>query len=144
MVNQIAARTIELMLRWGFHGEIAARIAVINTILQLMGLTAITVISGYRDPLLQEKLLANWQAGREVYPVGMPAEKPACDSTHSTTMGGYPAATGFDVSGNAASRNTFTILWKIFSGARWGGDFDNPDPNHYDAHMPFVERHPIC
>ena len=144
MAQQLLQQIGALILRHGLHAEVAARFVVINALLQIMGFSKLEIISGYRDQRKQEQLLANWNAGYEVYPVGMPASKPACNSQHTVTQAGLPAATGFDAAGDPRTQEMFARLWVVFQGARWGGWFDNPDPNHYDASQPFTTKHPIC
>jgi len=144
MIPQLLLQISKIALQWGLHPEIAARFVVINKILSLWGLTPLVLVSGYRDAEKQRMLRENWDAGREVYPVGMPVVRPACDSNHTVTMGGLPASLAFDATGSPQTKELFARLWTIFNGAKWGGWFANPDPNHYHASMMFTQRNPIC
>ena len=144
MEQKLLAEIGQIIWKWQLHPEVAARFAVINMILQIIGYPGLEIVSGYRDARLQAQLWENWNAGLEIHPVGMPATEPACDSMHLVTQGGFPASLAFDAIGEFNSKEVFAYLWEIFQDARWGGWFEKPDPNHYDAYMPFTQRNPIC
>lgn len=132
-------------MRWGLHPEIALRLVVISYMLEAAGIPAPTIISGYRSAEKQKCLLQNWTAGRIVnQDCSMPTVKPACRSTHTGQFMGAPSATGVDLKMSRTTQFYFKPLWLLFNGARWGGDFAIPDPNHYDAPIIGVSLQKIC
>jgi len=79
------------------------------------------IVSGYRPPMEQRRLLDLWQDGRRS---GLDA-KPACRSWHM-------ARRAIDVETNVRAFALYRDLLVQRTGARWGGQFSTPDPPHFD------------
>lgn len=81
------------------------------------------IVSGYRSPARQQQLLREWQQQGRNGPNRL-VTKPAVNSAHS-------------------SREAFDLervphLWAYgffapYASGRWGGNFTNPDPVHFDT-----------
>ena len=78
------------------------------------------IISGFRSPQHQARLLQRWNSGDRV---GLVA-KPACTSWHTVGR-------AIDVQTDVASFPLYALLLRK-TGARDGRDFSNPDPGHFD------------
>ena len=142
---RVIQRVPGMVDRWRIHPDVAARYLILDELLRLRGQTAPKVISGGRTETEQRKLLANWMAGRPIYPeVGMPAVKPACRSRHLTTYFGVTAGSAIDVDRTTGNFEAFSRWWPAFPGSRWGGSFSNPDPNHFDVWLPGMREVSIC
>jgi len=90
------------------------------------------IVSGYRSPMRQAALLDRWKAGdREAL-----AARPACRSWHTVRR-------AIDVEDDVRAFPAYRDLLLRYTGARWGGQWDPPDPPHFD--WPIGERPPnIC
>jgi hypothetical protein len=80
------------------------------------------IISGYRDPERQAQIC------REA-PPGRPCAHPD-RSTHTSCP-----ATGADLRIESGPPDAWALLGTIWTrelGGRWGGEFETPDPNHFD------------
>jgi hypothetical protein len=82
----------------------------------------IYLISGYRDPSRQEAIC------RDLEGTGRPCADPR-RSTHTSCP-----ATGADLRVQGGPEDPWPLLGAIWKrlGGRWGGEFDSPDPNHFD------------
>lgn len=116
----IAQELLSLLLAQGLKSEIAARYVVAAILAKCSTGSYPRIVSGYRSPAEQEKLVNRWAAGERAGIVAPPAE----DSFHTrglavdvTTKG-----RGFDVFRDAM----------LLMGARWGGHFRTYDPVHFD------------
>jgi hypothetical protein len=91
------------------------------------------IVSGYRSPERQRVLRQRWDRGDRT---GIVA-RPACRSWH--TIG-----RAIDVQNNRPQWLDVYGYYMRALGARWGKDFNNPDPNHFDLPTPTQQPPNIC
>lgn len=101
--------------------EMAVRVAVLLYVLSLYGINA-QISSGYRDLAYQAQLYNRWKWGEKgIY-------KPARFSWHTNGR-------AVDIPLSGPDLDLAVYVWK-WLGGRWGGDFSNPDPVHFDLPGP--------
>lgn len=79
------------------------------------------IISGYRSPRKQKALQRRWDRGDRRGLRSRPADR----SAHTTRE-------AFDLAADDWTLAAFGS-WARYLGARWGGDFSDPDPPHFDV-----------
>jgi len=105
---------------WGLDPRIARFVAAGQTWLTQRGYQPVRITSGYRSPVRQRELQQRWDSGDRTGLVARPA-------TRSWHMQGLAV----DVSTRSESFGQFRDIM-LYYGLRWGGNFRNYDPVHFD------------
>lgn len=107
-------------LAWEIRQPMALRAGLACAVMASYGIKPPTVTSGYRPPEYQKELQARWDAGNR------------------EGLSSRPATRSWHMEGLAIDFQTGGRYWGWFIhtmkqlGCRYGGDFRNPSPNHFD------------
>lgn len=104
----------------GLNERTAERFAYLTWWGEHYGVKTPAIVSGSRSGFKQKVMRVKWDLGMRGGMVARPAE----DSAHET-------GDAFDLQ-NTGALHMFGKL-APYAGLRWGGNFADPDPNHFDS-----------
>lgn len=110
-----------LLSQWGLDYRLAFIVGAVQAALQTYDYDAVTITSGYRSPIRQKELQAQWDSGNRT---GL-AARPATRSWHMQGL-------AVDVSTRSQNFNLFRQIMETIPGIRWGGRFKKVDRVHFD------------
>jgi len=117
VLMSVIANSVDNFNRQGFDPEMSLRLALVKFVMEYYAFAFPAINSGYRSPQRQLELY-------NAYLDGTQTQKPARQSWHTVGR-------AVDMNVPTAILPLVVAIWK-YLGGRWGGEFSDPDPVHFD------------